>query len=84
MIARDEKIAIYPKNPEGDLFSKPLTQSEIFASPFMNIVDLNGDGRDDLLFYEKKREGKISVLLNIGEWKDKHSLEKNSVPSDSK
>ncbi len=84
LIARDEKIAIYAKNPDGDLFSKPLTQSEVFTSPFMNIVDLNGDGRDDLLFYEKKREGKISVLLNTGERKDKHSLEKNSVLSDPK
>jgi len=50
LVARDEKIAIYPRNPGGDLFSKPLTQSEVFTSPFMNIVDLNGDGLDDLLF----------------------------------
>ncbi|CAB1063155.1 hypothetical protein D1BOALGB6SA_7938 [Olavius sp. associated proteobacterium Delta 1] len=84
LIARDKKIAIYPKNQEGDLFSKPLTQSEVFTSPFLNIVDLNGDGRDDLLFYEKKRAGKISILLNTGEWKDKFSLEKKSMPTDPK
>lgn len=70
LIARDEKITIYPKNLNGDLFSKPLIQSGIFTSPFMHIADLNSDGRDDLLFYEKKREGKICVLLNTGEWKD--------------
>jgi hypothetical protein len=84
LIARDEKIAIYPKNQEGDLFSKPLTQSEVFTSPFLNIIDLNRDGRDDLLFYEKKRDGKISILLNTGEWTDKLSLKKKSMPSDPK
>jgi hypothetical protein len=84
LVARDEKITIYPRNPDEDLFSNPLTQSEVFTSPFMNIVDLNGDGLDDLLFYEKKREGKLSVLLNTGQWKDMPSLEKKSVHSDPK
>jgi len=84
LLARDEKIAIYPKNQDGDLFSKPLTQSGVFTSPFMHIADLNSDGRDDLLFYEKKRAGKISILLNTGEWQDKPSLEKKSMPSDGK
>ena len=50
----------------------------------MNIVDLNGDGRDDLLFYEKKREGKISILLNTGKLNDKLAPEKKSRPSDPK
>ena len=84
LIARDEKIAIYPKNQDGDLFSKPLIQSGVFTSPFMHIVDLNGDGRDDLLFYEKTRDGKISILLNTGEWKDLPSLKKKSMPSNGK
>jgi len=84
LIARDEKIAIYPKNPDGGLFSKPLTQSGVFTSQFMHIVDLNGDGRDDLFFYEKKRDGKISILLNTGEWKDMLSPEKKSMPSNEK
>lgn len=70
LIARDEKITIYPKNPDGDLFSKPLIQSGVFTSPFLHIVDLNSDGRDDLLFYEKKKDGKICILLNTGDWKD--------------
>jgi hypothetical protein len=80
LVARDEKIAVYPKNPNGDLFSNPLTQSEVFTSPFMHIVDLNGDGLDDLIFYEKKRAGRISVLLNTGQWKDQIYLEKNIRP----
>jgi hypothetical protein len=84
LVARDEKIAIYPRNQGGDLFSKPLTQSEVFTSPFMNIVDLDGDGRDDLLFYEKKREGKISILLNTGKLNDKLAPEKKTRPSDPK
>ena len=50
----------------------------------MNIVDLNGDGLDALIFYEKKREDRISILLNTGEWKDRLSLEKNSMSSDPK
>ena len=82
LVARDEKITIYPRNPGGDLFSKPLKQSEVFTSPLMNIVDLNGDGLDDLIFYEKKREGKISVLLNTGEWKGYFHFEKKPMPSD--
>ena len=70
LIARDEKITIYPKNLDGDLFLKPFTQSGVFTSPFMHIADLNSDGLDDLLFYEKKKDGKICILLNTGQWKD--------------
>ena len=84
LVARDEKIAIYPKNQDGDLFSKPLTQSGVFTSPFMHIVDLNSDGRDDLLFYETERDGKISILLNTGEWKDIPALSIKSMPSNGK
>ncbi len=29
------------------------------------IIDVN-----DLLFYQKKRDGKISILLNKGDWKE--------------
>ena len=84
LIARDEKITLYPKNQDGDLFSKPLTQSGVFTSPYMHIVDLNKDGRDDILFYEKKREGTLSILLNTGQWEDMHSLEKKTKHSDQR
>ena len=84
LIVRDEKIEIYLKNQDGDLFSKPLTQSGIFTSPFMHIVDLNGNSRNDLLFYEQKWDGKISILLNTGELKDKLSPEKKSMPTGEK
>jgi len=36
----------------------------------MQISDLNNDGFNDLLFYEKKRNGELSVLLNKGIWKN--------------
>ena len=84
MITRDENITIYPKNLDGDLFLKLLTQSGVFTSPFMHIVDLNSDSRDDLLFYVKKRDGKISILLNTGEWKNMLSPEKKTMPSGEK
>jgi hypothetical protein len=58
--------------------------ADVFTSPYMHIVDLNGDGRDDLLFCEKTRDGKISILLNTGDWKDILFLEKKSRPSDEK
>jgi len=35
----------------------------------MHIIDLNSDGRENLLFYEKKRVGKIYILLNTAAWK---------------
>jgi hypothetical protein len=79
LIAHDEKIAVYPKNLDGDLFSKPLTQSGVFTSPFMHIVDLNRDDRDDILFYEKKSGGKIGILLNTGKWKDRPSPENETM-----
>ena len=84
LIARDEKITLYPKNQDGNLFSKPLTQSGVFTSPHMHIVDLNGDGRDDILFFEKKRDGRLSILLNTGQSKDMLSLDRKSIPSDQR
>ncbi len=65
LIARDNKIEINPGNPKGNFFLKPVVQSDIFTSPFMHVVDLNGDGRDDLIFYERERDGRISVSMNI-------------------
>ncbi len=69
LIARDGKIEIFLNTLNEDLFSKPFTQSGIVTSPFMHISDLNNDGLNDLLFYQKKRDGKISILLNTGDWK---------------
>jgi len=73
LIARDGKIEIFLKKLDGDLFSKPITQTGVVTSPYMNISDLNNDGLNDLLFYEKKRDGKMSILLNTGDWKDDFS-----------
>ena len=68
VVARDGKIAVFLyRNPET-LFSKPYTQEGVMTTPFMHIVDLNRDGLDDLVFYQKKRGGRISILLNRGNW----------------
>ena len=53
-----------------DLFSKPFTQTGVVTSPYMHVSDLNKDGSNDLLFYQRKRDGEISILLNKGEWKE--------------
>jgi hypothetical protein len=76
LIARDGKIEIFLNTLKGDLFSKPFTQSGVVTAPFMRISDLNNDGFNDLLFYEKKRDGEISVLLNKGVWKKKFTIDK--------
>jgi hypothetical protein len=70
LVARDGKIEIFLNTLKEDLFSNPFIQSEVFTSPFMHISDLNDDGFNDLLFYEKKRNGQISILLNKGDWKE--------------
>ena len=59
-------------------------QFALFLFPFMHIVDLNRDGRDDILLYEKDRDEKISILLNTGEWKNMSSLERKFPPPDQK
>jgi hypothetical protein len=70
LIARDGKIEIFPNSLNEDLFSNPYTQSGVVTSPFMHISDLNNDGLNDLLFYQKTRDGEISILLNKGDWLD--------------
>jgi len=70
LVARDDKIEIFLNTLSENLFSKPFVQSGVVTSPFMQITDLNNDGFNDLIFYEKKRNGKISVLLNKGIWKN--------------
>jgi VCBS repeat protein len=77
LIARDGKIEIYLNTLNEDLFSNPFTQWGVVTSPFMHISDLNNDGLNDLLFYQKKRNGEISINLNKGDWKE-------IVPSDIK
>ena len=70
LVARDGKIEIFLNTLSENLFSKPFVQSGVVTSPFMQITDLNNDGFNDLIFYEKKRNGEISVLLNKGIWKN--------------
>ena len=84
LIAHDEEIAIYPRHLDGGLFADHFIQSGVFTSPFMHIVDLNRDGRDDLLFYEKKRDGKIAVLMNRVEGGEVNLTETEPAYSDER
>jgi FG-GAP-like repeat len=77
LIARDGKIEIFLNTSNKDLFSNPFTQSKVVTTPFMHISDLNNDGLNDLLFYQKKKDGKISILLNTGEWTEAFPSDKN-------
>jgi hypothetical protein len=78
LVARDGKIEIFLNTLSENLFSKPFVQSGVFTSPFMQITDLNNDGFNDLIFYEKKRNGEISVLLNKGIWNNTTSSNRDN------
>jgi hypothetical protein len=69
LIARDGKIDIFLNQTATDLFSKAVTQENIFTYPYMHRFDLNNDGLSDLFFYQKKKDGRMSILLNNGNWK---------------
>ena len=68
IVARDGKIEVYLNTQSEELFKTPLAQTGVFTSAFMKISDVNNDGYKDLLFYEKKRNGTLSILLNKGNW----------------
>jgi hypothetical protein len=69
LVPRDGKIEIFLNTLSENLFKTALAQSGVSTSAFMKISDLNHDGFNDLLFYDKKRNGTFSVLLNNGNWK---------------
>jgi hypothetical protein len=70
LIARDGKIEIFLNQSDKALFSHYHIQTDLLTYPFIHIADLDKDGLNDLLFYQKKRDGKISILLNKGNWED--------------
>lgn len=68
LIASDGKVRIY-QTPQGkDLYSNSYDQSNVVTCRFKHIIDLNRDGLDDIVLYEKKKSGVVSVLLNKGQW----------------
>ena len=69
LVARDGKIEIFLNTQFNELFTTPLVQSGVSTSAFLKIMDVNNDGFNDLIFYEKKRNGTISILLNKKNWK---------------
>jgi hypothetical protein len=68
LIANDGEIRIY-RTPRGrGFYSKSYHQADVVTCPFRHIVDLNRDGLDDIVLYEKKKKGSVSILLNKGRW----------------
>jgi hypothetical protein len=80
LVARDGSIAVYPSDAGNSLFSTSHTQTGLATYPFKHIMDLNRDGRDDILLYEKKNKGKICVLVNTGDWSGKLSSSNDGPP----
>jgi len=71
LTAHDGKLKIFQTRKGRGLFSDSHHQADVITCPFKHIMDLNGDGLDDLVFYEKKWNGTISVLVNKGQWEDR-------------
>ena len=80
LVARDGSITVYHSDAGNSLFSSSHTQSDLVTYPFKHIMDLNQDGRDDILLYEKKHKGKICVLLNTGNWSGKVRSSNDAPP----
>lgn len=68
LIVADGKVRIYQTRQDQTLFSKSYHQEDILTFPFRQITDINGDGLDDLIMYEKKWDAKITILINSGNW----------------
>jgi len=79
LIAHDGQVTVHAQDSDGELFSQSHSQTDVFTAPCMHICDLNRDGRNDLLFYEKGQKGRISVLLNSGKWEAAVSSQKSNV-----
>jgi len=67
LVANDGNVRVY-QSPEGrGLYSTSHHQVNVVTCRFKHIIDLNNDGLDDIVFYDKKKKGAISVLLNKGQ-----------------
>lgn len=68
LIARDGEIKVYQTQQKKTLLSTERRQAGVVTCPFRLITDLNRDGLADIIFYEKKKDAKLSILLNNGRW----------------
>lgn len=68
LIATDGKVTIYQTLQEKPLLSSKNHQADVPTYPFRLIADINHDGLDDLIMYEKKKDAQLSVLVNTGSW----------------
>jgi hypothetical protein len=69
LIANDGKLKIYQTLQDNAFFSNLYHQADVITCPLKQIIDLNQDGLDDIVFYEKKQNGTVFVLLNKGKLK---------------
>ena len=68
LIAADGKITIHQTLQGKPLLSSKSLQTDVPTYPFRRIADINHDGLDDLIMYEKKKDAKLSILVNSGSW----------------
>ena len=79
LIARDGKIKIYQTRQDDGLFLNSYYQADVITCPYKHVIDLNKDGFQDIVMYEKKMSGKVSILLNRGKWEDSNNNKSKSL-----
>jgi len=73
LIATDGRIKIYQTRQGKPLFSESHRQEGVVTCSLRQITDINRDGLDDIIMYEKKRNAKVSILVNKGNWRERPS-----------
>lgn len=68
LIARDNTVTVLTTSPSSGVFAMLHHQEDVITCPHIHITDLNRDGLDDVVMYEKRRDGSVSILLNNGKW----------------
>ena len=61
-----DKLGIFPGQQGGSFSEEPAATISAPATPFLTVLDVNGDRRSDLLLWysDPEREGHIRVYLN--------------------
>jgi hypothetical protein len=67
----EDELDVYPGLGDGEFASSPAETIDVRAAGVLDVVDLDGKGRSDLvLHYPQSRghRGEIVVLTNLGGW----------------
>ena len=64
--AGTDELGIFPGEKGTSFSGEPATTLSVPATPFLTVLDLNGDKRSDLLLWyaEPEKEGQIRIYLN--------------------